>query len=69
MQDSGVRIRRRKCLNRKCGHAWCTAQEPEYLLPRAKWKWTRRGDGSKPVLLTELLTEEALEQDTQDAPC
>lgn len=58
MLDSGVRIRRRKCLNQECGHAWCTAQEPEYLLPKAKWNWD--GSVNKPRLLEDVRTEDHL---------
>lgn len=51
MEDSGVRVRRRKC--EECGYTWCTAQEPEYLLPRHRWNWQRAGGMSKPRLLPD----------------
>lgn len=47
--ESGVTIRRRKCL--QCGHRWYTAQEPEYLVKTEDvcYQLTEKGH-SKPVL-------------------
>ena len=36
-EPGGVIVRRRKCL--ECGHAFFTAQEPEYLINPARIRW------------------------------